>query len=159
MDEHHLQSKEVSKQNIEWFTKFLEYCELEGIHGETVEFGWTLSPGHKTLQLLREIPRTMTENRIQPEQFGDRAIFMSMYFDIDWTNAEHEENDISFSFEAKAYARKLHKAHQPFFGPGTEEICDGQYIYKPNGLWKGSAEMMMLYYSEHQKFSGTGALD
>ena len=128
MDEHHLQSKEVSKQNIEWFTKFLEYCELEGIHGETVEFGWTLSPGHQTLQLLREIPRTMTENRIQPEQFGDRAIFMSMYFDIDWTNAEHEENDISFSFEAKAYARKLHKAHQPFFGPGTEEKCDDLHL-------------------------------
>ena len=92
--------KKFRSNNIEWFTKFLEYCEMKGVHGETVEFGWTLSPGHKTLQLLREIPRTMAENRIQPEQFGDRAIFMWMYIDIDWTNAEHKENDIFVFFRS-----------------------------------------------------------
>ena len=40
---------------------------------------WTIFPGHSTLQLLREIQPTMVENRIQPEQFEDRTIFMPMY--------------------------------------------------------------------------------
>ena len=50
-----------------------------------------IHPGHTTLQLLREIHRSMTENRIQPEQFEDRIIFISMSNDIHWTKDGNEE--------------------------------------------------------------------
>ena len=45
-------------------------------------------PGHKTLHWLRTIQRTMEENRILPEKFADRIIFMSMYNDIGWRKGE-----------------------------------------------------------------------
>ena len=64
-------------------------------------------PGHTTLELLREIQRTMAENRIQPEQFEGRIIFMSMYNDIDWIS-------VLDSPDVKAHEKD-------FFGPGTEE--------------------------------------
>ena len=53
-----------------------------------VEFEETLFPGLTTLQMLREIPGTMEENRIQPEKFEDRIVFMAMYNDIGWGTAE-----------------------------------------------------------------------
>ena len=68
---------------MEWFTKSPEYRELDCIDGEPVELEWENFPGHTTLQLLREIQTTMEENRIQPEQFEDRILFMPMYNDID----------------------------------------------------------------------------
>ena len=37
---------------------------MDGIDGERVEFEWTKFPGHTTLQLLREIRRTMEDERI-----------------------------------------------------------------------------------------------
>ena len=61
----HPQSIEAWKQKIECFAKGHEYRELDGIDGEPLEFEWTIFPGHTTLQLLREIQRTMAENRIQ----------------------------------------------------------------------------------------------
>ena len=71
---------------IEWFTNSLEYRELD-----PVEFEWNHFPGLTTLRLLREILRTMEENRIQPElfreKFEDRIIFMSVSHDIDWGKA------------------------------------------------------------------------
>ena len=64
-------------------------------------------PGHTTLQLLREVQRTETENRIRTEQFEDRVIFMSMYSDIDWARGENEQTCISNSLEVKAYANRF----------------------------------------------------
>ena len=46
--------------------------------------------GHTTLQWLREIQRTMSENRVQPEQFRDRIINVSMSNDTDWTKDGNE---------------------------------------------------------------------
>ena len=46
--------------------------------GEPVEFEWNTFAGHTTLDLLHEIHRKMTENRIKLEEFEDRIIFMSM---------------------------------------------------------------------------------
>ena len=63
--------------NGSWYS--LEKRELNGIDGEPVEFSWDSFPGHTILELLREIQKTMAENRSQPEQFRDRIIFMSMY--------------------------------------------------------------------------------
>ena len=59
----------------------LEYRELYGIDGEPVEFEWNIFPGHTILGLLREIQKTMTQNRIRPEE----------YRDIDWTKEGNQE--------------------------------------------------------------------
>ena len=115
------QSDEAWKQKLEWFTKSLEYRELDCIDGEPLEFEWNILPGQATLQLLRKIQTTMEENRIQPEKFEDRIIFMSMYNDIDWRKAENKGTCISNSFEVKAYANRFPKGHWSFLGPGTEE--------------------------------------
>ena len=56
--------------------------KLDGIDGDTRRVRVEIIAGHTTLQLLREIQTTMEENKIQPEQFEDRIIFMSMYNDI-----------------------------------------------------------------------------
>ena len=42
-------------------------------------FEWTIFPGHTSFQVLREIQKTMKEENIEPEQFTDRIILMSMY--------------------------------------------------------------------------------
>ena len=55
-----------------------DYQEIDGIDGEPVEFEWNISPGHTKLGLLHEFQRKMAENRIKPEKFQDRIIFMSL---------------------------------------------------------------------------------
>ena len=114
-----------------------------------------------TLQLLREIQRTMEENKILPEKFEDRIIFMSVHNDIDWGKAGNEDFCMSNSSSVAAYARRFPEGHWSFLGPGTEEKWYGTHIHKPNGLWNNSAEMMMLHLrgSGHPKFRATSALD
>ena len=74
------------KGQIGWFRDSKDAQELNGIDGEPVEFEWNNTfAGHTVLDLLHEIHRKMTENRIKLEEFEDRIIFMSMYNDIDWT--------------------------------------------------------------------------
>ena len=40
-------------------------------------------PGFTSLQILQEIQRDLAGKNIQPEEFKDRIIFMSMFNDID----------------------------------------------------------------------------
>ena len=83
----HLRSIDAWKQKIEWFTKFREYRELNGIDGRT------------TRVRVDYFPRTHNSE--------DRIIFMSMYNDIDWTKAGHKEDCISNSLEVKRTQRTL----------------------------------------------------
>ena len=64
---------------------------------------WKDQIGWFILDLLLEIPRKMAENRIKPEEFQDRIVFMTMYNDIDWTKEEeHLKKCVSNSMEVKA---------------------------------------------------------
>ena len=126
-------STEAWKDKIECFTKSHEYCELDCIDGEPFVFEWTIFPGHTRLQWLREIQRTMAENRIQLAKVEDRLIFMSMYNDIDCGKAANQETCISNSHKGAAYTKRFLEGHQSFFGPGTEEVLDGTHTYKPLG--------------------------
>ena len=86
-----------------------DYCELNGIDGEPVEFEWSVFPGHK------EIQRKKAENRVKLEEFNDRIIFMSMYNDIDWSKREENfRKCVSISTEVKAYAHRFAKLHWSF---------------------------------------------
>ena len=49
------QSSKTWKGEIEWFTKFREYRELDCIYGEPVEFNWKHFPRtHNTVVALRD---------------------------------------------------------------------------------------------------------
>ena len=72
----HLQSIHHWRGKIEWFVNTLEHRELNGIDGEPIEFEWHIFPGHTILELPHEIQRKMAENRIRPEEFKDRIIFV-----------------------------------------------------------------------------------
>ena len=55
-------------------------------------------------QLLREIQTTMEENRVQPEQFENRIIFISVHDDIDWKSRKHR--NLFFEFFRSSGVRK-----------------------------------------------------
>ena len=74
--------------------------------------------GLTTMQLLREIQKTMEKNKIQPQQFEDRIIFMSMKNDIDWETIEIKKLVFSNSSEVAARAKIFPKRHWSFLGPG-----------------------------------------
>ena len=82
---------------------------------------WDYPVDFTTLQLLREIPKTMEENRVQLEQFEDRIIFMPMHNDIDWRNAENTETCVSNSLTVAANVNSFLEEHWSFLGPGSEE--------------------------------------
>ena len=94
------------KGQIGWFIDSKDAQELNGIDGEPVEFEWNTSAGHTILDLLHEIHRKMTENRIKPEQLEDRIIFMSMYNDIGGTKEGNFKKCISNSSDVEAYAHR-----------------------------------------------------
>ena len=72
--------------------------------------------------------RTMEENRVQPEKFEDRIIFMSMYNYIDWEEAGYKETCVSNSMELKARAHRFPKGHWSFLGSGTEDKWCGTHF-------------------------------
>ena len=116
-------------------------------------------PGHAPLQLLQEMEGTVEQNKIQPEQFKDRIIVMSMNNDIDWGTAGNQDIGMSNSSEVAAYVRRFTKGHRSFLGPGTEEKWNGTHIHKPNGSGNHVADLMMINLSEsgHPLFRGTTA--
>ena len=134
-----------------------QYRELNGIDGEPVELEWHIFPGHTTLELLHEIQRKMAENRIRPEEYKDRIIFMSMYNDMDWTKDGNLKMNVSNSIEVKANAIRLSKGHRSFLGSGTEGKWYGTHTYKQIGLWSRSAKLMMPHFGEcgHSVFRAT----
>ena len=71
---------------IDWFTQSPTYREQP----EPVVFEWKIFPGHTTLKLFREVQNMVEKDHIQPEDFKDRIIFMSMYNDIVWGQKGNE---------------------------------------------------------------------
>ena len=64
---------------------YLSYKELLGIDGQALEFECS------SLQILQENQRDLKRKSIEPEEFTDRIIFMSIFDDIDWTNKGNDE--------------------------------------------------------------------
>ena len=81
--------------------------ELFGIDGEPIEFEWNILPGRTSLKILQQIQSDLQGWNTEPENFGDRIIFMSMFNDIDWTRKGNEEKCISNSEEIKKYAKRI----------------------------------------------------
>ena len=90
----------------------------------------------------------MAENRIRPEEFEDRIIFVSMHNDIDRTKDGNSQMCVSNSVEINAYTNRFPNGYWSFLGPGIKEKWDGTHICKPEGRWNHSAEMIMLNLGE-----------
>ena len=78
-----------------------------------------LLPGNSSLSILEEIQQDLEKRKIQPEEFTDRIISMSMLNDIEWKS--NDENCISNAEKVKNYAMKFSQGHWTFLGPGSGE--------------------------------------
>ena len=67
------------------------------------------------------IHKDLQEQNIEPEDFENRIIFMSMFNDIDWTRRGSSQQCISNSEQVKNYAKKFTQGHWTFRGPGGEK--------------------------------------
>ena len=83
------------------------YRELFGFDGEPIEFEWNVFPGLTSLEDLRKMQKDLQEQNIEPDNFEDRIIFMSMFNDTDWTRRENSEQCFSNSEHVKNYAKKF----------------------------------------------------
>ena len=70
------------KGQVEDLRMYSSYPDTVGIDGEAIEFEWKNVPDFSTLSVLQEIQKDLEEKNIQPENFEDRIIFMSMFNDI-----------------------------------------------------------------------------
>ena len=76
---------------------------------------------------MEDFPRTcvivqkdLQDQNIEPEKFGDRIIFMSMFNDIEWTKKGNPEQCISNFEQVKNFAKRFSQRHWTFLGPGME---------------------------------------
>ena len=86
-----------------------------------IEFEWNILPGVTSLQILQKIQGDLQGRNIEPENFGDRIIFMSKFNDVDWTRKGYEEKCISNSEEIKMYAKRFSQGQWTFINPGDEK--------------------------------------
>ena len=124
-------------------------CEVVlGVDGEPTEFEWNLLPGLTSLQILQKIQSDLRGRNVEPENFGDRIIFMSMFTDIDWTRKGYGEKCISNSEEVMNYAKRFSQGHWTLLGPGDEKKWCGNCNYKPEGKWNSVASKMVQRFEE-----------
>ena len=86
-------------------------------------------------------PESLGGEKIQPEDFKDRIIFMSMFNDIEWKT--DDENCMS---NAKNYAVSFSQGHWTFLGPRSEGKClailtftKGNGTVQPTKLFKSTS--------------------
>ena len=72
-------------------------------------------PGFSSLQIIEEIQRDLERKSIDPDEFTDRIIFMSMFNDIDWTKKRHDE--IWNAEKVKDYKIRFLQGHWTLLGP------------------------------------------
>ena len=90
-----------------------------GLDGEAIQVEWTNSPTIYDIDYSSRDPERLEEKNIQPENFKDRVIFMSMFHDILWTS--DDQTCISNAEKVKNYAKKFLTGHWIFLGPGVGE--------------------------------------
>ena len=76
------------------------------------------------------------ELQIQPREFEDRILFISVRNNIDWTAKDNVSRCGENSSQVSDYALKFLTGHWTFLGPGEED--------KPYGDWNSTTEKMMV---------------
>ena len=129
-------SKSKMEGQVTEFRLSTSYGELLGIDAEPIEFEWNIFPGFTSWQIVQKIQNDLQERNIEPEQFGDRIIFMSVFNDNNWTMKGNEENCISNSEKVKAHAERFSQGHWTSLDPGSEEngLQDTATNLRENGI-------------------------
>ena len=123
---------------MEGLKLYSSYQNAVGVDGAAIEFEWQMFPGFSSLSTLEKIQADMKTQRIQPEEFTDQIIYMSMFNDIVW-NA----NDVFPMPKIKNYAQRFSAGHWTFLGPGSEE------------KWYGSSSPSKRAMELHSRQNGT----
>ena len=95
------------KGQVEDLRMYSPYQDAVKIDGEAIEFEWKIFTGISTLTILHEIQRDLDQKNIQPEDFSDRIIFMSMFNDIVWKT--DDENRVYNAEKVNDYAKKSYQ--------------------------------------------------
>ena len=130
--------QEHSEANQRWqFEKFRQsnsYSELLGIDGESIEFELNISPGLASLEIFQMIQKNLQDQNIEPENFEDRIIFMSMFNDIEWTKKGNlRKMYFKFGKSQELSGEILARTLWTFFGPGDEKKWYGTLSFSPEG--------------------------
>ena len=134
------------------------YQDSIGIDGEPIEFEWKNFSIFSSLSILEKIQGDSETRRIQPEEFTDRTISMSMFNDIVWNASD--EGCLSNDEKVKNYAMRFSQGHWTFLGPGSEEKWDGD-SHDQKGQWNCTADKMVQQFKEtgHTVLKSTSALE
>ena len=120
-------SSQVWEEIIEYFVSTPKNRELDNIDGEPVVLEWKIFPGHTTLDLLQEVQELIEEEfKIQPQNFEDCIIFVSMYNDNDWTRKGNQQVCEENASRGADYARhfiQIHGSQEKMLNVGT---CAGR---------------------------------
>ena len=88
---------------------------------ESMECGRSSSGKYSQESQRWDSSRRFKNLQCEPEHFGGRIIFMSMFNDIVW-DAKGNKEQCEYNSQAVAkYARKFPRGHWSFLGPGSEE--------------------------------------
>ena len=104
--------------------------------------------------------KNMKSMQCEPEEFGERIIFMSMFNEI-----ECRKNDtecIHNSIAVSKYARRFPRRYWSFLGPGLEKTRYRTCTKKPNRKWDKTAASMILQLvtgSGHPVFRASNAFE
>ena len=98
---------EQCKGQMASFRVKMFFTELLGLDGEPIEFEWKIVQGFTALQILQEIQSDLEGAHIEPEEFSDRIIFMSMFNDTDLNKKGNEASCALTSTKIQEYAFEI----------------------------------------------------
>ena len=139
----HSEANQRSKNQLEEFRQSNSYRELFRIDGEPIQFEWKIFPRRTSLEIFRKIQKDLQDRNIEPENFEDRIIFMSMFNDIDWTKRGNTETCISNTGQFKNCAKQFSQGHRTFLSPGYENKWYGNLSYTHEGTWDSIATQIV----------------
>ena len=99
------------EDEVEEFRLSTSYRELLGFDGELIDFEWNISQDLRHWRSSRRSRKTCKIANLEPEDFEDRIIFMSMFNDIEWTKRGNSEQCISNSEKVNKYAKRFSRGH------------------------------------------------
>ena len=104
----------------------------------------------------RRPKKTCKIKNIEPENFEERIIFLSMFNDVEWTKRGNSERCFSNSEQVKNYAKRISRGDWA----GDEENWYGTHNYKFEGRWDSIAREMVGRFKEscHRVFKNISAL-
>ena len=144
------QSVQSLKARIEHFTQTSPCREVEKKNGEPIEFEWNIFPGHNA-------DTTPENDNIQPENFKDGIIFMSLYNGIGQVEKAMKK-------AVNAILCLLPNMRESFpkdIGRSSDLDQKNNGMLRsptnPDGSWNRAAEQMMTVFAEsgHLVFRGT----